>query len=174
MPSAPAESKRRLFFALWPDASLRRQMAALSRERCQRPVAAANLHLTLRFLGMQDEAMLPCFCEAAGQVRAHPFTLVLDRYGGWQRKRIQWLGPSSPPAELGELAGALNQALESCAIEAETRPFVPHVTLSRKAKKPLEGPLSPALVWPVDSFVLAESVPSSEGVRYVILERWTL
>ncbi len=170
----PAEGKRRLFFALWPDDALRRQLAAVSRQLCRQPVPAHNLHLTLRFLGMQDEAARRCFCDAAAQVSACPFTLSLDRYGGWARKRIQWLGPSAPPAALGVLVDRLNGALETCGTEAETQPFVPHVTLSRKAKNPVEGPLPAPLVWQADSFVLAESASSPDGVRYVVLERWAL
>jgi 2'-5' RNA ligase len=173
MPAA-AKLKRRLFFALWPDDAVRRQIGALSRQICDRPVPEANLHLTLLFLGMQDDTARQCFCTAAGQVQAGPFTLTLDSCGGWVRKRIQWLGSPEPSPVLGELVETLVGALAGCGIEAEKRPFVPHVTLSRKAKNPVEG-LAPAPVsWSVNDFVLAESVPSPGGVRYVVLERWKL
>ena len=168
------EPKRRLFFGLWPDDAVRRQIAALSREVCGRPVPEVNLHLTLLFLGMQNDAARQCFCTAAGQVQGSPFTLSLDRYGGWARKRIQWLGPSAPTTAFGELAGTLASALAACGFEAEKQPFVPHVTLSRKAKKPVEGPTPAPILWSVNDFVLAESVPSPDGVRYVVLERWKL
>ena len=171
---APAESKRRLFFALWPDSAVRRQIAALSRQVSDRPVQAANLHLTLVFLGMHDDAARQCFCDVAEHVRGSAFTLLLDHCGGWKRKRIQWLGSSESPAALDELAGALGHALSACDFEAEKRPFVPHVTLSRKAKNPLKGPLPEPVSWGVNDFVLAESVPSPGGVRYVVLERWKL
>ena len=169
-----AEQKHRLFFALWPDDTVRAQIAAAARAVCKRPVAEANLHLTLRFLGMQDEAALQCFRDVAGQVQGEPFGLVLDRYGGFERKRIQWLGTSAPPAALSGLVSSLNRALEACGIEAETRPFVPHVTLSRKAKKPVTAAIPEVIRWAVDDFVLVESVPTPDGVRYVILERWAL
>ena len=171
---APAEPKRRLFFALWPDAALRRQIAALSRQVCDHPVPAGNLHLTLLFLGMHNDAARQCFCTAAEHVQGSEFTLSLDHYGGWGRKRIQWLGSSEPPAALGELASAITDAMAGCGIEAEKRHFVPHVTLSRKAKNPIEGPAPAAVCWSASDFVLAESVSSPNGVRYVILERWKL
>ena len=170
----PAEGTRRLFFALWPDDAVRGQIAALSRQLCKRPVPDANLHLTLLFLGQVDEAAEACFCAAAARVQSVPFTISLNRYGGWARKRIQWLGPSAPPAALEELAGALFCAGRKCGFEAEKRPFVPHVTLSRKAKKPLEGPAPASIVWHASDFVLAESVSSPGGVRYVVRERWAL
>jgi 2'-5' RNA ligase len=170
----PAEQKRRLFFALWPDDAVRAQIAAASRAVCKRPVSEANLHLTLCFLGMQDEQARQCFCDAAGQVQGAPFTLLLDRYGGWVRKRIQWLGASAAPVALGELVNALNEALAACGIEAEKRPFVPHLTLSRKATNPRTGPVPEVIHWPVNDFVLVESVPTPDGVRYVVLERWAL
>jgi len=170
----PAEAKRRLFFALWPDDAVRRQIAALSRQLCKRPVPDTNLHLTLLFLGQVDEIAEACFCAAAARVQSVPFTVSLNRYGGWARKRIQWLGPSAPPAVLEELADALYCAGAKCGFEVEKRPFVPHVTLSRKAKKPLEGPAPVPVVWHASDFVLAESVPSPDGVRYVVRERWAL
>ncbi len=173
MPAA-IESKRRLFFALWPDAALRRKIAALSREVCSVPVPAANLHLTLRFLGLQDEAARHCFHNAAKQIKGCPLTLTLDRLGGWAHKRIQWLGPSAPPGALGELVDTLNAALTGCGLEAETRPFVPHVTLSRKMKNVLEAPVPEPVLWHVGDFVLAESVSSPDGVCYAVLERWAL
>ncbi len=172
--TTPAEAKRRLFFALWPDEAVRRQIAALSRQVCKRPVPDANLHLTLLFLGQVDAAVETCFCAAAARVQGVPFTVSLDRYGGWARKRIQWLGPSAPPAALEELADALYLAGTKCGFEVEKRPFVPHVTLSRKAKKPITGPAPAPVVWHASEFVLAESVPSPNGVRYVVRERWTL
>ena len=171
---APAESKRRLFFALWPDAAVRKQIARLSRQVCDHPVPTTNLHMTLLFLGAHNDAARQCFCTAAGQVRGSAFTLSLDQCGGWARKRIQWLGASELPAALGELADALTNALAEGGIEAEKRPFVPHVTLSRKAKNPVEGPTPAPIFWSANDFVLAESVSSPDGVRYVVLERWKL
>lgn len=174
MPIIPPEQHRRLFFALWPDDAVRQRIAVLSRQVCKHPVPEGNLHLTLRFLGRQDEEARQCFCAAAGQLQCKSFTLLLDRYGGWLRKHIQWLGASAPPQALGQLVDALNIALAACGMEVEKRPFIPHVTLSRKAKNPFTGPLPESIFWSVKDFVLAESVPSPDGVRYVVLERWAL
>jgi len=170
----PAEAKHRLFFALWPDDAVRKQLAVLSRQVCDRPVPAANLHLTLLFLGRVDSTARLCFSRAAGKVKIAPFSFSLDHYGGWARKRIQWLGPSAPPAALGELADALLSAAADCGFNVEKRHFVPHVTLSRKAKKPVEGALPTSILWCASDFVLAESVSSPDGVRYVVRERWAL
>ncbi len=166
--------RHRLFFALWPDEATRRGIAKLARAACERPVPTANLHMTLLFLGMQDDAALACFREAAGRVRAAPFDLTLDRLGGFARKRIQWLGCSAPPAALGKLVQALAEAVKVCGFEAEKRPFVPHITLSRKAKNPLGGEPGEVLSWTVREFVLAESEPTPDGVRYRVLDRWKL
>ncbi len=174
MPEQAEVPRRRLFFALWPDDRVRRQIASLAREVCERPVPAANLHMTLLFLGMQDEAALDCFRQTAGQVQSAPFDLTLDLCGGFARKRIQWLGASVLPAALDALVRELTLAMAGCGFEAEKRPFVPHITLSRKAKKPLEGPVPEPIVWHVSEFVLAESVSSPGGVRYPVLERWKL
>jgi len=165
---------RRLFFALWPDDATRRRIAALAREIAPQPVPAANLHLTLAFLGPRTAAELDCLQAAAGEVRAEPFELELDFLGGWARKRIQWLGTSHIPAALTALVAALNAALAGCGYEPESRPYAPHITLSRKARQPVSRRLEAPVRWPVGDFVLAESVATDGGVRYEVLARWPL
>ena len=69
----------RLFCALWPDAATR---AALENARSAlfplsgRPVEAANLHVTLVFLGAVDAARLPALIALAG---TRPKALVIFR-----------------------------------------------------------------------------------------------
>jgi 2'-5' RNA ligase len=67
---------------------------------------------------------------------------------------------------------ALGEALAGCGHKPDKRHFVPHVTLSRKAKNPRFKAGLPTLDWRVDEFVLAESVAVAGGVRYAVRERW--
>jgi 2'-5' RNA ligase len=165
---------QRLFFALWPDNGVRRRLAELARQCSRRPVPEGNLHMTLLFLGERSRQERDCFSAAAGGVEGERFTLALDFLGGRARSHIQWLGSSDTPQALLALLRELVGVLQPCGFEPEKRRFLPHVTLSRKVKIPrFRAGLEP-LLWPVDAFVLVESVPEPEGVRYQVLERWPL
>ncbi|HHJ14425.1 MAG TPA: RNA 2',3'-cyclic phosphodiesterase [Gammaproteobacteria bacterium] len=171
----PSEGRQRLFFALWPDTAVRARLARLARGSCERPVPACNLHLTLVFLGSQDAGRRRCLERmAAGLAGTGPMVLELDRLGCFARARVLWLGPSHPPPALGALAGRLASGAAACGIETEKRPFVPHVTLSRKEKNPRQGAVSEVIRWRVGSFVLAESLSARGGVRYEVRARWPL
>lgn len=170
-----ATGTRRLFFALWPDADVRQQLASLSHHWTQHPVADENLHMTLLFLGGRTERELSCFCEAAGNLQGETFDLQLDYLGNWAKPRThQWLGTSCIPAALPRLVDQLQQVLLPCGVEAGKRHFVPHVTLSRKEKTPQVKAGLEAVRWQVRDYVLAESVSVKGGVRYDVLERWPL
>lgn len=167
-----ATATRRLFFALWPDAEVRQRLAQTAQHWTRQPVPEANLHMTLAFLGACSAQQQDCLGNAAGTVLGAPFELQLNYLGNWSR--TQWLGTSHIPAALLQLVDHLRQALEPCAVKIEKRHFVPHVTLSRKEKNPQTQAGLEAIPWRVDSFVLAESLSTPDGVRYAVLRRWPL
>ncbi|GMQ89086.1 MAG: RNA 2',3'-cyclic phosphodiesterase [Gammaproteobacteria bacterium] len=169
-----AADTRRLFFALWPDPGVRQQLASVARQWTRHPVAAANLHMTLLFLGGRTARELDCFREAAGNLQGETFDLQLDYLGNWAKPRIQWLGTSCIPPALPRLVDKLQQVLAPCGIEAGKQRFVPHVTLSRKEKSTRVKTGLQAVHWQVRGFVLAESVSTEGGIRYDVLERWPL
>jgi 2'-5' RNA ligase len=165
---------RRLFFALWPSAQVRAQLATVARGCSSRPVPEEKLHLTLVFLGQRDAQQTACFCQAAAGVRCEPFELQLDYLGGWPRAGIQWLGSSRMPESLTELVRGLTRNLQPCGYEAEKRPFVAHITLARRVRHPKVKSGLEAIRWPVSDFVLVETVAGSGGARYQVLQRWAL
>jgi 2'-5' RNA ligase len=169
-----ARDTQRLFFALWPEEGIRRRLTELAHRCSQRPVVESNLHMTLVFLGEKTLHERNCFSAAVARVEGEAFTLTLDFLGGRARSGIQWLGSSQTPEALLELVRRLVGALASCGFEGERRRFLAHVTLSRKVKKPRVQKVVEPIIWPVDSFVLVESVPEAAGVRYEVLERWPL
>ena len=170
---------RRLFFALWPGAAVGKRLCALQRRlpsrRPARLAAAADLHLTLLFLGRIPPEAESCVCAGAGAAApvVAPFALTLDRLGYWPRPRILWLAPSSPPAPLLELAERLRCAAADCGLATETRPYAPHVTLCRWGASPRNPPEVVPIRWRARSFVLAASEPQG-GARYRILRSWKL
>jgi 2'-5' RNA ligase len=60
-------------------------------------VAAANLHLTLAFLGEVSADKQRALSAMAGRIRQPGFTLTLDDAGQWLRSRVVWLGTRQPP-----------------------------------------------------------------------------
>lgn len=192
-----SETRQRLFFALWPAPELQRELAERGREalgnRRARRVPAANLHVTLAFLGEVDADFRACAEAAAARVTAAPFTLSLDRLGYWGRRGLLWAGPSAQPEAVERLAADLNAVLaDDCGHDPDRRPFRAHVTLARKVPKmPGRMAIEP-LEWPVERFVLVASElgpapePSnpgatgrvSQGLRggtgYTVVGEWPL
>jgi len=177
MCSSTAEPRQRLFFALWPDATVRQTLAKLSQELLGRRiklVPAENLHITLAFAGPVTAAVRDCLVVAADGIRAAPFELLIDHVGHWPRPRILWAGPSHTPAGLWSLVEELNQAFECCGLQRETRPFQAHVTLARKVgRAPPLAAVAP-VAWSISDFSLMESVTDPRGACYRRLVTWKL
>lgn len=176
----PEQQTARLFFALWPDDEVRRQLWVLSRtlgevsRHSGKPVAVHNLHLTLAFLGAVNHAMRCCVEQAAARVEAPPFEITLDCAGYWGRPRIQWAGCEHTPAALQQLVEALNQQLGSCGYQPERREFAPHVTLRRKSRPLPRSVVVDPITWKATDFCLVQSVSAVQGVEYRVLRRWAL
>lgn len=95
---------RRLFFALTLPSEVQQQIihwrAARFPADAGRPVAAANLHLTLAFLGDVSDEKRQALCRLAGRINQPGFTLRLDDAGQWLRSSVVWLGPRQAPRGL--------------------------------------------------------------------------
>jgi 2'-5' RNA ligase len=164
-----APDKQRLFFALRPDAGTRAALARVAGNIPKdqgRAVNIDNLHITLSFIGEVDGERRACLEQAAAGAAIVPFTLSLDRLGYFAKTRVVWLGASSTPPELTEAVKSLNRALRRCGHKPERRPFVPHVTLARKARPLRESIEFEPVRWEVNRFSLMQSVPEAGGVRY--------
>ena len=168
----------RLFFALWPDDATRAALAGLSRslhERCGgRKVPEANLHLTLVFLGNAQADLVPALREMAVAVQAATIDLVLDTVGYWNHNRIVWVGAKACPAELRDLVAHIDSGVRSLGFRTETREYVPHMTLLRRARC---GPGEFAfgeVAWRATDFALIQSAPRPDGVAYEVIARWPL
>jgi 2'-5' RNA ligase len=171
-----AEARRRVFFALWPDAACARALATLARRAAPaeaRRMRRDTLHLTLAFIGDIAAARLPELMAVGDRMRWPALMLRLDRIGHWDHNRIIWAGASAPPAALEALASALADALADIGVDCPRRPFVPHVTLARKATSLAMAPADmPPIDWPVGGGVLVASERDDRGARYRALRAW--
>lgn len=160
----------RLFLALWPPPRLRAALLASQRQwhwaPPAQPVPAAQLHLTLHFIGAVPRPRL-AEVRAGLRVPCPALALQLERPCLW-RHGLAVLEPCVVPPGLLDLHRALGVALVTLGLHLEPRPFRPHVTLARHAAQsvPPEGGVS--LGWQARSYVLVESA----GGRYRILQRY--
>ena len=169
---------QRLFFALWPEPKLQQaiyQQTKSSLSVCHgRLLPVEHFHITLSFLGSVDEKKRICVEDMAGQIQASAFSMALELLGFWKKPQVAWVAPEETPLQLNNLVEQLNLVLEKCGFETETRPFLPHMTLVRKAKRAPEVRNVEPLHWKVDKFVLVESQTLPQGAQYQILKQWLL
>ncbi|KWV04121.1 RNA 2',3'-cyclic phosphodiesterase, partial [Salmonella enterica] len=94
-----------------------------------RPIAAANLHITLAFLGDVSAQKQRTLSELAGRFQQPGLTLTLDDAGHWPRSQVVWLGSRQPPRGLLQLANLLRAQAWRSGCPQSAQPFHPHVTL---------------------------------------------
>ncbi|MDE2195972.1 MAG: RNA 2',3'-cyclic phosphodiesterase [Gammaproteobacteria bacterium] len=168
----------RLFFALWPDAAVRQVIYKETRQTVRasggKPVPPENFHITLAFLGSVDTAVADAAREAAAGIHGQGFHLSLDRLGFWHEPRVVWLGASDVPPAGRRLAASLLDALHTCGLTPDPKPFLPHVTLVRKVSRPGDPGPAPVIHWPVEAFVLVRSITRAQGSEYRLLDSWRL
>lgn len=169
---------RRLFFALWPGHRTRDAMYkvahALKKQTDGRLVNFENLHITLAFVGSVTEEQQHCMEQVASRISIPRFSLTLSELGFWPKPKVAWIGAKVLPEGLMQLANTLNANLETCGYQPEKRPFQAHITLLRKAKRHPKDTETTEILWPVDRFVLVESIMHAEGVEYQVVAEWPL
>ena len=168
----------RLFFAAWPAPEVQHALGDIAhraqRECGGRAVPPHIIHLTLVFLGdlPRDRTAVPE--TLAATVSASRFAMSVDRLEYWRHNRILWAGMDDCPQALQSLVAQLRDALAGEGFQIDRRPYVPHVTLLRDARRaPADGRL-PAVSWPVSEFALVESARRERGRAYEPLRKWPL
>lgn len=183
---------RRYFVGAQPPLDARERLAeGVGRSldpRVWRLVAAADLHLTVAFLGVVEDERLPALLDA---LRAHlvdfrPVDVVLDGAGTFERAgraHVAWIGVRAEHGAAERLADLASRsfaaAVSARAIEAPRLggPLVPHVTVARPragvALGALPAVFGPAERWTIDALQLFES-RGNERPRYRGLERFPL
>ena len=154
--------------------------------RAVKPIAAENLHITLKFLGETDTSWIDRTCElldnVASQVTAFDITLQgLGAFPKPSRPSVVWTG-IIPPETISKLAAAVEQKLSTFGFASETRPFHPHVTLARVKARPPQGltafidhaPKAKYAEFRVNEVTLIQSVLSSQGPTYTTLHTASL
>ncbi len=95
-------------------------------------VDPANLHITVKFLGEVDPALIEPIIEALRAVRADPFEMTVGYAvcNPPRRPRVIWCDVTDA-GESAALARQVDDLLAPLGFPRESRPFRPHVTLAR-------------------------------------------
>jgi RNA 2',3'-cyclic 3'-phosphodiesterase len=187
-PPDAREATRRLFFALWPDEEQRTALAHATAKAVRgcggRPVPAANLHVTLCFLGSVPAVRLTELDAAARRIatsRAPAALLALDfeRLEHWARPQLLCALtatrlPAAATVSAQELARALGDATVAAGFAPDLKPFREHVTLARKVVKARFDERIHPVRWRFCAFALIESRTLAAGPVYSVVESYPL
>jgi RNA 2',3'-cyclic 3'-phosphodiesterase len=163
----------RLFFALWPDDEVTRQLAEIGRqlliEGRGRRVDPKHYHVTLAFVGEVPPARFAVLQQLGRSLRALRFTFNCDSIEFWPDSQVVVAAVSAAPSELLDLGRKLTDALE-----LPRQPLRAHVTLARKVTQaPVLQAMSP-VVWRAANFSLIRSDTGGVESRYTVLDTWSL
>ncbi|WP_126445403.1 RNA 2',3'-cyclic phosphodiesterase [Sulfuricystis multivorans] len=169
---------RRVFFALWPPPEALEgldDLAGRVSRRCEgRRTARDSLHMTLAFVGAVTQEQLDRLLAIGGRIQGEAFAMNIDRLGYWPHNRIIWAGCSEVPSCQRRLYDSLAGDLLAEGFRLDQRPFVPHITLARKARCGELPRLERPIRWPVTEFALVESLPQPAERQYLSLSCWPL
>jgi 2'-5' RNA ligase len=147
-------------------------------------IRKTHLHLTLVFLGNVEPETEQKLIEQLSAVHSPSFALSLKGIGTFGRNRpsVIWAGVPSPAAELISLQKQLQSIATSLGIITDSRPFHPHITLSRPQGISARR-LQPFLeerretdfgTCEIREFVLFSSKLAPEGAIYEVVHRQKL
>jgi 2'-5' RNA ligase len=168
-------SRKRLFFALWPDDRqrdrLRDQISPLAKLVEGRHVYRGNWHVTTAFIGDFEAQLIPDLQARAAEIAVDPFRLRFDRVEFWPRPRVACLIAPTTPPELERLVAALNNVLLEFGVRVEDRTYRPHITIVRRAQRFETQRLAQPVVTEWSGFDLIESVTRPGGAVYTPLKQ---
>lgn len=178
----------RLFLAINIPGALRRTLWDIAQplrdlSPAIRWTSEPKLHLTMKFLGEQEESRLRDIDGAMQSVASHHASTEVMLHGlgafpNTRRPRVLWIGVEhSPRLEL--LAHDIERIFESIGFEGEGRAFRPHITIGR-VRDSLDLEQARALArlarrthldesLPVESLDLMRSVSGNGGSTYEVL-----
>ena len=180
----------RLFVALEISDGIRATISEMTRELqplddSWKWTRAANLHVTLKFLGEFAEEKMPAAIELLRGVPAEfPIPLKFQSLGFFpneRRPRVLWVGLDAPRG-LWKLAMAIDESMAKLGVARENREFSPHLTLARGGEGNLAGKAREAISkrasnvfgeMGASSFHLIKSELKSTGAEYTTLESFS-
>jgi 2'-5' RNA ligase len=167
-----APDRQRVFVALWPTPAIRTRLSEVADQLARRAVtgrqvAAANLHLTLAFIGLLHVDRAASLARRLDEYATSEFDWIVDRVGHFAGARVVWAG-GPDNAQLSALAAGVRELLESTDIPFDRKPFAAHVTLLRDVGRwNVRFSIDPSIAWRCHGPTLLRSEPGPHGVSYV-------
>ena len=163
----------RLFFALWPDADVTRQLTQVARqlklEGGCRWINPKNYHVTLAFVGEVPATKLAVLQQIGRSLRAPRFAFTCDSIEFWRESKVVVAAAHVAPLGLLDLARRLNDAI---GLPAER--LRAHVTLARKVTQAPVLQAMSRVVWRTTDFSLIRSDTGGVESAYTVLDTWSL
>ena len=131
-----------------------------------------NYHITMAFLGMREERQVkPIERIVAAAAREHASqALIVDGMGFFGRRESALLHTKLAPSQpLSAFSDTLRRLLAGAGEDFDKKPFVPHITLARKADltaADLRAPFQPIPV-AIDKLTLYHSTRIQGELRYI-------
>lgn len=170
--------QRRLFFAYWPDTAARRALLEATRAAVAaidgQPVSAANLHVTVAFVGKVPASRIPDLMRIGGRGDYPVAELRFDRLEYWPRAKVVAALPTTIPEAGQRLVEMLWERLQPLGFERELRAWRPHVSIVRRMRRPPPRLAIPGVRWSCDRLALVESMSAPDGMHYTALAEWPL
>ena len=162
-------------------------------ERISRSLRSANdnlrwtspetWHITLQFLGETSEEEYGCVVQHLREIKAPALSACLHGTGFFDRAGVFFAAVNVSP-ELHRLERLVVAATAQCGINAEDRPYHPHVTLARAkgddrllALRKLKSLIKSDFEFPsftAHEFLLFESFLGSDGARHEVRDHFPL
>jgi 2'-5' RNA ligase len=143
---------------------------------------AANLHLTVRFMGSTELSVAEGIAARLAERPLPGFELALGELGTFKRGRlvrVVMLEVRAGADAARELAALVEAACVQAGLAPEARSFQPHLTLARA--RPRDGAVLPPLPnppelqpWPASELILYRSLLGRAGAVYEPLRRLRL
>ncbi len=178
--------KKRLFVGVdlpdWIKKKVESEIVKINFGDHARFIAGKNLHITLSFLGAQDDGEIPKITDAVRETAENfkPPEIVFDRFElgpPGRTPRMIWLTTSEKTSQiLLEIKEFLEKAMAEKGIKfaQESRKFNGHVTIARfpvaQPRKKTESPFE--VRFEPESIDLFESVLKRSGAEYFKMGNW--
>lgn len=147
-------------------------------------IDAAQLHMTLKFLGETPQSNVRAIHQALASAAAavSPFELALADCGCFPPRgptRIVWVGTTDETGRLTLLVEAVEAGVAPLGFPREDRPFAPHLTVGRIRDDRSGGQIRTAMQTAkvrcvsqrVDHVTLMQSQLSPQGASYSVVTR---